>query len=271
MKKRLLSYWVLGLVLIATTGSAQYRYHKLVWSDEFNATSYMLPDTSKWNYDAGNGCPQLCGWGNNELQHYMVGRKENTRVQDGQLVMEVHKESYSTAQYTSARMVTRNRAHWTYGRVTVRAKIPTGRGVWPAIWMLPVNNEYGNWPHSGEIDIMEHVGYWPDSLFGTIHTGAYNGMKNTQKTQSIFVDNLTETFHEYSIEWSPDEIMYYLDGKKYHEFRKKPGCSSEFWPFDKEFYLIMNVAVGGNWGGKFGVDEQIFPQRLVVDYVRVYQ
>ena len=169
------------LFLLYVPAGAQYHYNNLVWQDEFNCAG-NLPDTTKWSYDNGNGCPNLCGWGNNELQYYTTAREENVQIKGGNLIIEARKEPLDGYNYTSARMVTKNKGDWKYGRVEVRAKIPAGKGIWPAIWMLPTKWEYGSWPHSGEIDIMENVGYWPDSLFGTVHTGAYNGMKNTQRS-----------------------------------------------------------------------------------------
>lgn len=248
--------------------TAQSSFNKLVWSDEFNYTG--LPDTAKWGYDKGNGCPDICGWGNNELQYYNSNNLRNARVEKGRLVIEVKKEDKEGSKYTSARMVTKNKGDWKYGRFEIRAKIPSGKGIWPAIWMLPTAWEYGGWPHSGEIDIMENVGYWPDSLFGTIHTGAYNGANGLQKSKGIYTDRWSKNFHTYAMEWTADSISFFVDKKKYHVF-KNEHRSTEAWPFDKEFHLLLNVAVGGNWGGKYGVDDRIFPQKMEVDYVRVYQ
>jgi len=258
------------LFIVSQSLHAQYQYKKLVWHDEFDSKTTALPDSNKWDYDLGNGCPQLCGWGNNELEYYTKKSVKNARTENGMLIMEAVRDSAAAQKYTSARLVTRDKQHWQYGRFEIRAKIPMGRGMWPAIWMLPTKSEYGNWPHSGEIDIMENVGYWQDSLFGTVHTFAYNGMKNTQKTKSIFIKDLPFDFHTYSVEWTPDRVSFYVDDKKYNEFFNEHK-GPDVWPFDKEFYLIMNIAIGGNWGGKFGVDDYAFPQRMVVDYVRVYQ
>jgi beta-glucanase (GH16 family) len=257
------------LVLSVLGASSQKKYSRLVWSDEFDNAS-RVPDSSKWSYDNGNGCPEICGWGNNELQYYTASRPENARVENGLLVIEAIKENYANARYTSARMVTKNKGDWKYGRVEVKAMLPFGKGIWPAIWMLPTKWEYGAWPASGEIDIMENVGYWPDSLFGTVHTEAYNGMRGTQKTKSIVVKELSSAFHIYEMEWTEKVITFYVDGIAYNHFdNDQNGFKS--WPFDKEFHLLLNIAVGGNWGGKFGVDDNIFPQKMLVDYVRVYQ
>ena len=247
---------------------AQSTFKQLVWSDEFNSPG--LPDTNKWSYDKGRGCPDNCGWGNNELQFYTTSRSENARVENGKLIIEVRKENFEEAHYTSARLATKNKGDWKYGRFEIKAKLPAGRGMWPAIWMLPTNWEYGGWPGSGEIDIMENVGYWPDSVFATVHTGAYNGSMGTQKTKGLNVKDLSTAFHVYSVEWTAEGMAFFMDGKQYNYF-KNDHKSTDTWPFDKTFHLLINIAVGGNWGGKFGVDDSIFPQKMEVDYVRVYR
>ncbi|MFM2360840.1 MAG: hypothetical protein RLY16_2833 [Bacteroidota bacterium] len=270
MKKLQLRLYAIVLFLIINMAAfAQEGFKKLVWADEFNSNG--LPDSSKWDYDRGRGCPQNCGWGNHELQYYTWNRLENARVADGILTIEARKEKYEGADYTSARMVTRNKGDWKYGRVEVRAKLTDGKkGLWPAIWMLPTKWVYGGWPKSGEIDIMENVGYMPDSLFGTVHTDAFNGMLGTQKSKSIAIKDLATAFHVYAIEWTETKISFFIDDIKYNEFENnKTGFAA--WPFDQDFHLILNVAVGGDWGGKMGVDEGAFPQKLEVDYVRVYQ
>ena len=268
-KKSFLSVIIfLTLIVINKSIVAQTNYKKLVWADEFNVPG--LPDSVKWGYDEGNGCPQNCGWGNNELEFYTEKRLENARVENGKLIIEARKENYNGFNYTSARLFTKNKGNWKYGRIEARVKIPAGKGLWPAVWMLPTKWEYGGWPHSGEIDIMENVGYLPDSAFGTIHTGAYNGSLGTQKTKGVKRKDLSAKFHVYAIEWSAAMISFFIDGDKYHEF-KNENAGFEKWPFDKEFHLLLNLAVGGNWGGKFGVDDKVFPQKIEVDYVRVYQ
>lgn len=266
-------FTILAFFLLATSAGnrnlkGQSPFNKLVWSDEFNYQG--LPDSSKWSYDRGNGCPAICGWGNNELQYYTWNRPENARVENGRLVIEAKKESYQGAAYTSARLVTKNKGDWKYGRIEIRAQLPAGRGMWPAIWMLPTKWEYGGWPRSGEIDIMENVGYIPDSVFGAVHTDAYNGMIGTQKVRSIYCKDLKDSFHVYSVEWTTDYISFRIDGKEFNHFRND-GKSVATWPFDKEFHLLLNIAVGGNWGGKKGVDDAIFPQKMLIDWVRIYQ
>ena len=256
------------LVFTQYQGNAQSAFKKLVWADEFNYKG--LPDSLKWSYDNGRGCPQNCGWGNNELQFYTSNRKENAWVENGILIIEAKKESYEGAAYTSARLASKNKGDWKYGRFEIKAKLPAGTGMWPAIWMLPTKWEYGGWPHSGEIDIMENVGYWPDSLLGTVHTGAYNGMLGTQKTKGVNRKDLSTAFHIYALEWTAETISFFIDNEKYNVF-KNEHTGSESWPYDKDFHLLLNIAVGGNWGGKYGVDDKIFPQKMEIDYVRVYQ
>lgn len=242
-------------------------YH-LVWSDEFEYNG--LPDSAKWSYDVGDGCPDLCGWGNNELQYYAERRLPNSRVEDGKLIIEARRDSLGDREYSSARLLTRGKAAWRYGRIAIKAKLPSGRGTWPAIWMLPEDREYGGWPSSGEIDIMEHVGYEPKRIYATAHTGAYNHMNGTQDTDTLQVPDAEHAFHEYAIEWSPEEIRWYVNKEHYSTFRNEHKTYEE-WPFDRPFHLILNIAVGGNWGGSKGIDDTIWPQQMQVEYVRVYQ
>ena len=244
-------------------GQIHAQFKKLVWSDEFNYLG--LPDNTKWSYDTGGH-----GWGNNELQYYTLARSENARVEDGHLIIEARKETHEGQRFTSARLVSKNKGDWKYGRIEVKAKLPKGKGIWPAIWMLPTKWAYGGWPKSGEIDIMENVGYLPDSVFGSVHTGAFNHAIGTNKTGSVARKDLGDAFHVYAIEWTADEIRFYIDDEQYHKFENNKS-STDAWPFDQEFHLLLNMAVGGNWGGKYGVDENIFPQQLEIDYVRVYQ
>lgn len=234
----------------------------MVWNDEFNENG--KPDNTKWGYDIGGH-----GWGNGELQYYTNSIK-NAFVEDGFLYIKAIKESVQGSGYSSARLVTKNKGDWKYGRVEVRAKLPTGRGTWPAIWMLPTDWKYGNWPQSGEIDIMEHVGYEENKVHGTVHTGAYNHLLGTQKGGSKYVRSATSDFHNYAIEWTEDRIDFFIDDEKYYTFEKE-GNDSKKWPFDEYFHLILNIAVGGSWGGVQGVDNSIFPAEMAVDYVRVYE
>lgn len=240
----------------------------LVWSDEFDDAG--LPDSSRWGYDAGDGCPNLCGWGNRELEYYTVRRPENARVQDGHLIIEARQEAWGSRPYTSARLVSKGKGDWRYGRFEIRAQLPRGNGTWPAIWMLPTDGAYGGWPASGEIDIMEHVGFAPDSIHGSVHTTAYNHLKGTQSTAHLAVADCERAFHVYAIEWTPERIDFFVDETRYHTFVNE-GTGPAAWPFDQPFHLILNVAVGGNWGGVQGVTQDIWPQRMLVDYVRVFQ
>lgn len=241
---------------------------QLVWSDEFNLEG--APDPLRWSYEVGDGCPKNCGWGNNELQYYTDNRRENARVQNGFLIVEARHEPTGTSDYSSAKLISKGKGDWTYGRVDVRARLPHGRGVWPAIWMLPSEWRYGPWPQSGEIDIMEFVGYVPDTVYGTVHTERFNHILGTQVSGRISGSTWSHDFHVYSIAWDPEKIDFLVDDELYLTFHN-PHTGYGAWPFDQDFYLILNVAVGGNWGGKMGVDESIWPQKMLVDYVRVYQ
>lgn len=241
---------------------------KLVWSDEFDVNG--APDATKWNYDLGNGCPSNCYWGNNELQYY-TNETNNVRVENGHLIIEAHKEARGDRAYTSTRIISKGKGDWLYGRIEVRAKLPRGKGTWPAIWMLSTDWKYGGWPDSGEIDIMEHVGYDPGVIHGTIHTEKYNHVKQTQKEGKITVPDAQDAFHVYAIKWTKDNIDFYVDDKLYHSVARVPTDDFRGWPFDQRFHLLLNIAVGGNWGGAQGVDESIWPQKMEIDYVRVYQ
>jgi len=243
-------------------GTGEY---ELVWNDEFEYEG--LPDPDKWGYDTeGNAT----GWGNNEEQYYTEARLENARVSEGVLTITARKEEYEGFEYTSARLRTKSKGDWLYGKVEVRAKLPDGRGMWPAIWMLPTDWAYGNWPASGEIDIMENVGYDPWVIVASVHTESYNHMIGTQKNATITVEDCYTNFHVYAVEWEKDEIRVYVDDTRYFTF-KNEGAGYKVWPFNQRFHLLLNVAVGGNWGGAQGIDDSIFPRSMVVDYVRVYQ
>lgn len=236
---------------------------RLVWSDEFSNPG--APDTSKWSYDLGGH-----GWGNNELQYY-TNDARNVRVENGNLVIEARKDSFENKAYTSSRIISKHKGDWLYGRIEVRARLPKGKGTWPAIWMLSTDWKYGDWPASGEIDIMEHVGYDPEVVHGTIHTEAYNHVKQTQKEGKITVAGAQDDFHIYAVDWREDKMDFFVDNKLYHTVERDPKDDFKGWPFDQKFHLLMNIAVGGNWGGKEGVDESIWPQQMIVDYVRVYE
>lgn len=235
---------------------------KLIWSDEFSENG--LPDSNKWDYDVGDH-----GWGNNELQYYSKADLKNARVENGILTIEAKTDASHPKGYSSARLVTRGKATWQYGYFEIKAKLPEGVGTWPAIWMLAEENRHGGWPKNGEIDIMEHVGFDPGKVHGTVHTEAFNHSIGTQKGGFIMVENFQSEFHIYAIDWTEDKIDFYIDGEKYFSFANTGGDYKE-WPFNQPFHMILNIAVGGNWGGQKGVDEKIWPQKMEVDYVRVY-
>ncbi len=235
-----------------------------VWADEFDKDG--TPDKTKWAYDIGTGSN---GWGNNELQYY-TDRPENAVVEKGVLKITARREAKGGKEYTSSRMVSKGKGDFLYGRFEIRAKLPQGRGTWPALWMLPSDLSYGPWPKSGEIDIMEHVGYDPKNVHVTVHTEAYNGMIGTQRGGQAVIETAMSDFHLYRLDWTPAAIKGYIDDKLVFEFlNEKKGYAS--WPFDKKFHLLLNVAVGGNWGGQKGVDPDVFPATMEVDYVRVFK
>ena len=239
--------------------------YSLVWSDEFNYTG--LPDAKKWSFDVDGNAS---GWGNNELQFYTKERIQNAEVKDGFLTITARKEDFQGKKYTSARLVTKSKGDWLYGRIETKAKLPDGRGMWPAIWMLSTDWAYGGWPASGEIDIMENVGYDPFVIVASAHTRSYNHVQRTQKNNKLTIADCYSNFHVYALEWEASEYRVYVDDQLYFTF-KNEGTGFKEWPFNKRFHLLLNVAVGGNWGGSKGVDDSIFPRSMVVDYVRVYQ
>ena len=225
-----------------------------VWSDEFDTDG--LPDTKKWNYETG------CSLYNNELENYTKNDTNNARVRNGNLIIEARKGKSGSCNYSSARLTTQFKGDWLYGRMEVRAKLPTGNGMWPAIWMMPSDNFYGGWPASGEIDIMENVGRDPDRILHTIHTTNANNGTNELVNQPYNV------YHVYALEWDSIHMDFFVDSLKMFTYNKA-NRNSSYWPFDKRFFLILNIAVGGTLGGT--VDNSIFPQIMYVDYVRVYE
>lgn len=239
--------------------------YELVWSDEFDYVGE--PNPEKWGYDVGGH-----GWGNNELQYYT--EDGNAWVDGEKLIIEARREEKGTRDYTSARLVTRDKGDWLYGKIEVSAKLPAGLGTWPAIWMLPTDWEYGDWPDSGEIDIMEHVGYNLDEIHVTAHTRSYNHGKGTQKGASKHFEGVSEEFYTYAIEWLPDKIVWYVNGEELFTYEPQKMITQPTyreWPFDTRFHLLLNIALGGDWGGLRGFDEDMLPVTMEVDYVRVYQ
>ncbi|MEL6143481.1 MAG: family 16 glycosylhydrolase, partial [Bacteroidota bacterium] len=235
----------------------------LVWSDEFDGTSL---NTADWNYQIGDGCPDLCGWGNGERQFY---QENNVTVSDGTLKIEARLETIGNSGYTSARITTRDKQDFTYGRMEARIKLPPGAGTWPAFWMLPTDEVYGGWPQSGEIDIMEYIGREPDKAFGTIHYGDPFPANQFQGNE-IFLfgeEEFHEDFHTFAIEWEEGEIRWFMDDYLYST--KRPINIGPFnWPFDQDFHFLLNLAIGGTLGGL--VNNSVFPVVMEVDYVRVY-
>jgi beta-glucanase (GH16 family) len=244
----------------------------LVWSDEFDGTSL---DTGDWNYDIGDGCPDLCGWGNNELQHY---RAENVEVAGGNLIITARHEYYGGRYYTSGKIHTRNKQTFLYGRIEMSAKIPTGGGMWPAFWVMPQDDVYGGWAASGEIDIMESVNT-TTSISGTIHFGG-SWPDNVYSSGSYAPGgtNFADEFHVYAVEWEPEEIRWYVDDVHYltkysWQWYSDGAPGNTLAPFDQDFYIILNTAVGGNLTGctDWTCITADLPQQYLIDYVRVYQ
>ncbi len=245
------------------TKSAVPEGMSLVWADEFDYEG--APDESKWDYSLGN----INGWGNAEIQKY-TKNKENVYVSKGVMTISALRTDPKSNSWTSARVKTQYKASWDHGYIEVCAKLPQGVGTWPAIWMLPNAEKYGGWPRSGEIDIMEMVGFDQDEIHTTIHTLAFNHKNNTQKTKHAKFKNTTTQFHTYAIDWTEDYIKWIIDGEVFYEV-ENPHQSWQEWPFDIPFYLIMNIAIDGTWGGQHGVDPKLMKADMVVDYVRVYQ
>ena len=242
------------LLLLQQSSFAQTKYNKLIWADEFNHNG--APDSSKWNYELGAG-----GWGNNELEYY-TSRPQNVIVKNGMLHITALKENYKGSGYTSARILTKGKFSFKYGRVEVRAKVPSGVGTWPAIWMLGSNIDSANWPAAGEIDIMEHLGRDLNNIYGTLHYPGHFGGNANGKT--LMIKNATTQFHIYGLEWSPKEIKISVDGKVYQTVQNSPDI-----PFNHNFFIILNMAMGGNFGGP--VDPKVTKATMEIDYVRVYQ
>ena len=249
------------LVLVAIVlglYSLQAQDRKLVWADEFDGNKL---NQDHWSLIIGDGCPQLCGWGNDELQVYT---DQNHRIENGMLYIKAEREG---EHYTSTRINTKGKKAFQYGRFEVRAKLSVGKGVWPAFWLLGTNIDQVGWPLCGEIDVLEYVGRSPQEIFTSLHTKAGHGDYASTKTTRI--ENIEEGFHTYTADWTKDQITFYVDGQKVYTFAPKDK-SQEVWPFNQPFYLLVNLAVGGNFGGK-EVDHTVFPQEFVIDYIRVYQ
>ena len=231
----------------------------LVWSDEFDGTTLNLDN---WSYELGDGCPNLCGWGNNELQEYTV---DNHRLEDGMLIISAKKGSNSN--YTSTRIKTKGKQEFQYGRIEARVKVPSGAGMWPAFWALGNDIETNSWPNCGEIDIVEYVGKNPGQIFTSVHTPSSYG--NTVNSMITNVPNVEEDFHNYAVEWNENFIDFFFDDTRVYTYSVQTK-NQNTWPFNKPFFLIINLAIGGNFGGPVANNIQ-FPREFIIDYVRVYQ
>ncbi|KAA3610095.1 MAG: glycoside hydrolase family 16 protein [Calditrichaeota bacterium] len=236
---------------------------QLVWNDEFDSTAI---DLQKWNFETGPD------WYNNEAQYYS-GPYENTLLANDLLVIEARKENREGREYTSSRMTTQFKGGWLYGKFEVRARMPSGKGLWPAIWMMPTHSSYGDWPRSGEIDIMELVGHDTKTVHGTLHYGDLppNNIQSGTFYSSSSGNDFYEDFHVFTLEWEENDMRWYVDGELYQTQTQWFTVNGDYpAPFNREFFLILNVAVGGNWPG-YPDETTNFPQRMYIDYVRVYQ
>jgi len=263
-------------VIAASWGSSQTKVappppppsYVLTWSDEFSAANGSLPDSSKWVMETGG-----TGWGNNELETY-TNRTKNVHIHDGKLMIIAAKETYKgtdgiTKQYTSARLKTAGLFEQKYGRFEARIKIPKGQGMWPAFWMLGSNVGKVEWPGSGEIDIMENIGKEPNQAHGSMHGPGYSGSNGLTGTFTLPSGKFADGFHVFAVEWEPSVVRFYVDSNLYETRTPADLPSGSTWVFDHPFFLLLNVAVGGDWPGSPDTTT-VFPQTMLVDYVRVY-
>jgi beta-glucanase (GH16 family) len=258
MMNKLLLLFCLSTMTVL--GYSQER--ELIWADEFDGKE--LVDESIWTNEVGL-------LRNKEAQYYTNNRSKNARVENGMLIIEAHKEKYKGAKYTSASIHTNGKKEILYGKIEVRAKLPEGRGTWPAIWTLGTNKKQTRWPNCGEIDIMEHVGYNPNVVQVTTHTDKYNHSENTAKPSGRKnIPTASSEFHTYAIDWTKEKIDFLIDDEVIHSY-KNEHTGVDSWPFDSPQYLIINLAIGGGWGGKEGIDDSIFPVKYYIDYVRIYR
>jgi len=244
--------------LITIFSCKEEKQENIVFFEDFNTENL---NETHWNYELGNGCPNLCGWGNNERQYYT---KENVSIKDGNLVITATKDS---TKYYSGRITTKDKVEFTYGTVEVKAKLPLGHGLWPAIWMLGSDIEEVGWPACGEIDIMEYVGKTPHEIHTTLHTPSSFGQSINTNVETL--ENIEEGFHVYKTNWSKDAIKFYIDNQLVYTFSPEEKDKKNY-PFNKPFFIILNMAIGGNFGGP-DVDDSVFPQEFIIDYVKVYQ
>lgn len=255
------------LVVLMTVAAQTREGWTLVWADEFDRDG--LPDPAKWTYEKGFVR-------NKEAQYYTVSRAENARVESGRLIIEGRKEAYTapdgkTASYTAASVTTDGTFALTYGRTEVKAKLPRGRGMWPAIWMLGTSIHGIGWPRCGEIDIMEFVGHDPSTVHANVHWFDTAKGKHTSSGGKLNGQKPSDDFHIYAVEWFADRMDFFYDENLYFSYPLPKAGADAANPFHKPHYLILNLAIGGSWGGQQGIDDTIFPQRYEIDYVRFYQ
>jgi len=252
----MVKYFVILVFCFCSYG--QQKDRKLVWKEEFNGNSL---NEKVWNFELGDGCPNICGWGNNEKQIYT---NKNHSIKNGYLKIDIKKEG---EKYTSTRITSAKKKEFKYGRIEVRAQIPTGTGLWPAFWMLGSNIANVGWPKCGEIDILEYVGREPNKIFTSLHTQDSHG--NTINTKKTDIPGIENGFHIYAIDWTENKIEFFVDNKSVYVFA--PTIKNEnTWPYNQPFYFIINTAVGGNFGGN-SIDDSKLPQEFLIDYIRVYQ
>ena len=238
---------------------------ELTWSDEFNGPNGSPVDPRNWSFQTGAG-----GWGNGELEYY-TDRTQNATLQDGSLVIRAMREDYGGSQYTSARLSSQNKFEQAYGRFEARIRLPYGQGIWPAFWMLGGNIDQVNWPNCGEIDIMENFGLDPSTVQGAVHGPGYSGDSSLNMIYSLpGSDMFYQEYHIFAIDWDPQQIKFYVDGNLYYSVSRSSLPAGRAWVFDHPFFLVLNVAVGGDVPGSPDAST-VFPQAMVVDYVRVYQ
>ncbi|MDF2188021.1 family 16 glycosylhydrolase [Paraflavitalea sp. CAU 1676] len=242
-----------------------YPNYTLAWKDDFDGPAL---NTTIWSHQNGDGCPNVCGWGNNELEYY-TDRAENLYFQNGKLIIEARPESFQGKGYTSSKIITQGKKPIKFGRIDIRAILPKGKGIWPAFWLMPDKSVFGGWPKSGEIDLMEVVGHEPAKTHGTLHFGPGPGSTQISRNWSLPAKTFNDEFHVFSLEWKQDQIQWLVDGQVFSTVTKADLGANNY-PFNEEFFVIFNLAVGGNWPGSPDANTY-FPQWLIVDYIRVYQ
>jgi beta-glucanase (GH16 family) len=273
LNEKAIAYFLLALLLAAMLSLKLHGQPaeslpgdwQLTWTDEFSQPDGTSPDASKWGFETGGN-----GWGNNEMEFYTT-RTNNVRIEAGKLIIEAVKENYQDKNFTSGRLSTQGKSSWTYGLFEARIKIPRGQGIWPAFWMLGTSIVSNSWPKCGEIDIMENIGREPGTIHGTVHGPGYSGEHGIGKPVSL-PDNavVADDFHIFAVDCEPGSITWFMDGKKYFAITSASLPPNTQWVFDKPKYLMLNLAVGGFWPG-YPDQTSTYPQRMEVDYVRVYQ